>query len=436
MLRSMVWRTLITNCGINVLGLANSVLLSRWLGPVGRGEIAAAMLWPGLLIYLGSMGLIVSTTYFSSLPDAQPKIVFSNATVLGLALSAITVTIGFMALPWLLTSQSLAVVNASRWYLLVIPIALITQFGIGMLQGRLQFSELNWIRMIIPFGYLIGSLVLMTAARLTLLNVILLHLGLNVVALFSTLAVLAKSRIFPVLRPEPVMAKRMLTYGTKVYVGTVAGFATVSLDQILMAALLAPTYLGLYVVAVSAANISQVFSGAVQTVTTPSIAGRRSNSERAALLQKIFRQYFAVSLLISLALSALLPFVVPFVFGVRFRAAVWPAEILLIGSCFLGAKQVLESGALALGDPWLVSRANLVALVVTVVLLFMLLPRLGIIGAAIATTAAYSVELAVVIFGLRRAHAISPRGLFRIRLADLDFAWPYFRLERLTALTK
>src|SRR5882724_876199 len=129
MLRSLIFRTLLTNGGITVLSLANSVLLSRWLGPAGRGEVAAAMLWPMLLVYLGSMGLIVSTMYFTSLPGSQPQIVFNNAVILGLILCAITLPIGFVALPWLLKSQTSHVVDASRLFLLVIPISLIAQFG-------------------------------------------------------------------------------------------------------------------------------------------------------------------------------------------------------------------------------------------------------------------------------------------------------------------
>jgi Na+-driven multidrug efflux pump len=40
-------------------------------------------------------------------------------------------------------------------------------------------------------------------------------------------------------------------------------------------------------------------------------------------------------------------------------------------------------------------------------------------GAAIATAAAYFVELSVVLYGLHRAHAISPLSLFRAERRDL-----------------
>src|SRR2546423_13985828 len=99
MLRSLIFRTLIANCGINALGLVNSILLSHWLGPVGRGEIAAAMLWPMLLAYLASAGIISSTSYFAAARPAKLQPIFSNAMALALIQSAIALVIGYLTLP-------------------------------------------------------------------------------------------------------------------------------------------------------------------------------------------------------------------------------------------------------------------------------------------------------------------------------------------------
>ncbi len=243
MLRALIFRTLIVNGGINALGLINSILLSHWLGPVGRGEIAAAMLWPGLLVYLSSMGLIVSSMYFSSIPDSKPQIVFNNAIVMGLILSGIVLPLGFLALPHLLRSQSLHVISASQAYLLVIPLSLVTQFGMGILQGRMRLVELNWLRVIIPAGYLAGSVVLMALGRLNLIHILGLHLMLSLTALVFTMLVLARAGIRPGFQTDRRIAMEMLSYGTKVHVGQVSGLANVSLDQVLMAAWLPPAYL-------------------------------------------------------------------------------------------------------------------------------------------------------------------------------------------------
>ena len=423
----MIFRTLATNAGGNALGLLNAVLLSRWLGPSGRGEIAAAFLWPSLLIYLGSMGLIVSTMYFSSLPDSRPRIVLNNAIVLGLLLSAPAVAGGFLAMPWLLHSQPPPVIWASRLYLAVIPTSLVNQFGIAVLQGQQRIRAMNWLNTIIPFGYFLGTLVLIAAGKLTLTNVVVLHLGLNCLALSVALAVLWRGGVSPGMTTDLTLARRMLAYGAKLHIGQISGFANLNLDQTLIAAWLPPFSLGLYVVAVSSASVSQIFAGAVQTVAMPAIARENNPHLRRQIFERIFGRFWFGSLLIIICMAAALPLLLPFVYGPAFRLAIIPAEILLLGSLFMGAKGLLAGGAMALGDPWLTSKANLFALPVTLACLSLLLPILGLNGAAIASTLAYFTEFAVVLFGLRRRHEISPLRLVSIR---------HVRLSRLAGLVR
>jgi O-antigen/teichoic acid export membrane protein len=403
-----------------VLGLVNAILLSRWLGPAGRGEIAAAMLWPGLLIYLGSLGLILSTMYFSSQPGARVPVVLGNSIWLGVLLSAFAATLGFVAMPALLHSQSPTVVAASRWYLLVIPLSLLSQFGISVLQARLRLKALNWLNTVIPAGYLLGTIVLMSLGKLVLLNIILLHLGLNLVVMICTYLTLAAIGIYPSLKMDRRMAKSMLVYGAKVHVGQVSGFANLNLDQALIAAWLPPAALGLYVVAVTSAGIFQMFSTAVQTVSMPAIARQETPEARLGVFERVFSRYWLLSILLFLALALVLPLAIPRIYGGAFQPALVPAEILLIGALFMGARTLLTSGVAALGDPWLVSKASLVALPVTLLLLYLLLPRLGLIGAALASTGAYLAELAVVVIGSYRRHTVSPRKLFQLRLNDIN----------------
>lgn len=430
MLRSLIFRTLVTNSGIVALGLVNSILLSRWLGPTGRGEVAAAMLWPMLLVYLSSLGLIASTLYFAASPSSKLQPIFTNAMVLAVIQSTVALIIGYVALPYLLHSQTAAVVNAGRLYLLVIPLSLSTQYGISILQGRMHMRAFNWLRTILPFGYLAGTLALVTIGRLVLLNIVILHLCLSVVVWIATFAFLLRLGMRPSFQIETDLGKQMLKYGAKVQVGNVSGLANQSLDQVLMAAWLPPVYLGLYVVAVSSAGVCQMFSQAVQMVSTPSITRCESPAESAAVLESVFRRYWVFSLLITLAIAAVLPLAIPIVFGSNFKAAIWPAEILLLGAFLIGAKEVLAGGAQALGNPWLGSKAHLGALIVTIGLLYVLLPSMGITGAAIATSAAYGTQLLIVLFGLHRSHAIPASKLFQIKLTDLRSALYIFEIAK------
>ncbi len=419
MLRPLILRTFITSLLIMGIGFINSVLLSRWFGPAGRGELAAAMLWPSMLVYLSSFGLFAATSYVVALPQSRPQTIFAHDLVFAGLQSAAAMAIGYVALPWLLHSQSDAVIRAARWFLIAIPPSLVTQYGVSLLQGQMRMAAFNLLRTILPIGYLLGTIALRVTNELSLLSIVGLHIGLNAVVLLGTLAVLWRAGIRPRLRMERGLAAQMGKYGVKVQAGTVTGVANQNLDQMVMAAWLPPGDLGLYVVAVSATVLPQVFSQAVQTVSMPGIMREESLAARVVVLKRIFQRYWLLSGLIACMVAVILPLAIPLVFGSVFKGAIGPAEILLAGAFLLSAKEVLASGANALGDPWLSSKAQIWAVGVTVVLLYLLLPVLGIWGAAIASAAAYGTQLIVMIYGLHRTHKISPAALFRLRLADL-----------------
>lgn len=419
MLRPLIVRTFVTSSVVILLGFINSILLSRWLGPAGRGEIAAAMLWPTMLMYLSSCGLFPATVYFAARPDARPQAIFANNLALACLQSAAAIAIGYAALPWLLHSQSEVVVDAARWYLLVIPLALVSQYGVSLLQGQMRMTAFNLLRLILPVGYLSGTVLLKAVDELSLSNIILLHLALSGLGALGALAALWQAGVRPQLRIDRELTLGMGKYGVKVQAGVVTGVANQNLDQMVMAAWLPPVDLGLYVAAVSAATLPQIFSQAVQTVSTPGMMQKESPAERTAVLQRVFQRYWLLSGVMVLGLGAALPVAIPLVFGAAFRGAIGPAEILLLGMFLLGAKDVLAGGAHAMGDPWLSSKAQIYAVGVTVAMLSVLMPLMGIWGAAIASAAAYGTQLAVVVYGLRRRHAVSPGKLFRVRFADL-----------------
>jgi Na+-driven multidrug efflux pump len=79
---------------------------------------------------------------------------------------------------------------------------------------------------------------------------------------------------------------------------------------------------------------------------------------------------------------------------------------------FSGAKEVLTGVARALGRPSIPSRAEMTGLVVTAVSLAVLLPVMGMMGAAVASLLSYGVTFLVVTVGLVRSENLRLRCLF------------------------
>jgi O-antigen/teichoic acid export membrane protein len=88
-------------------------------------------------------------------------------------------------------------------------------------------------------------------------------------------------------------------------------------------------------------------------------------------------------------------------------------RILLPGSIALGLNQVLYAGARSLDDPALPSYSEGLATVLTCVGLYLLIPRFGFLGAAIASTLAYTSSLVFTLALFRRRLRFSWRELLR-----------------------
>jgi len=410
-------RIWLTNVGTLVIGLVNSVVLARILEPTGRGELAAVLLWPGLLTYLASLGLMEAILFEAALPSARPGAILGNGLALATLQSAVAVPLGYVVMPLLLASQRDEVVDYGRRFLLIVPISLVTQYAISMLQGQLRFGSVNLLRLVIPIGYLASTLVLVAIDRLTIPAVVVTHLSLNSLAMGIALGLLLWQPDRISLSVEPGLARTMVRYGLKVHVGSISSLSNVRLDQLLMAAWSPAAQLGIYAAAVGAAGVTQTVSHAVRTVLTPQITRETDRGRQVILLESVFRRYWWFTLAITPVFGLALWWALPLVYGESFRPAVWTAEVLLLGTLSLGAKEVLAAGARALDQPWMSSRAEVVGLVVTLVLLPILLPTMGILGAAVASLAAYTTALVVLAISLRRGYAVSFRSLFGLGAA-------------------
>jgi O-antigen/teichoic acid export membrane protein len=105
---------------------------------------------------------------------------------------------------------------------------------------------------------------------------------------------------------------------------------------------------------------------------------------------------------ILLPIAASSYWLIPAVFGPAYRSAVPLVWILTPGGVFLACGQVVGDLLRGLNRPGLVAVAQGVAAAATLVLLFALLPVVGVAAGAIASTVAYGTALAVMVHWLRR----------------------------------
>src|SRR4051794_34904218 len=108
-----VAQTAITNGLLGALGIVTGVIAARWLGPQGRGELAAIQLWPSLFASLAMLGLPDAVIYFSARHPSQSRRFLVTAGLLAFVVAPVFAAVGFVLMPNLLAAQSPRIIHAA-----------------------------------------------------------------------------------------------------------------------------------------------------------------------------------------------------------------------------------------------------------------------------------------------------------------------------------
>jgi O-antigen/teichoic acid export membrane protein len=215
--------------------------------------------------------------------------------------------------------------------------------------------------------------------------------------------------------------REALGYGVRDYPGVVADFTTLRLDQLLLGGLASSAAIGLYFVAVRLSEITAMMASSVADALMPEVAA--SNADRAEkLLGRSLRLTLYTHLLVLIPLWISAPLVLRHLYGESFLAATATMRILLLASVVLSAGGVMISGLRGFGHPGLSTIARLASAVVTVVSLLLLLPRLGIVGAAVASLLGYGVTMLIAAFWLVRKRDLKVWDYLKPRREDIPIA--------------
>ncbi len=280
------------------------------------------------------------------------------------------------------------------------------------MQGKLDLASFNLVRITGPIIYALGLAALACLRRGNLGEVLaFLLLGPVVGGGVAYALLLNKEKLR--LAWNALAALSLFKYGFKTQFEAVNSYANQRMDQLLLSLFVAPRELGLYVVAVTLASAVGFFPQAMGIVTLATGSNLPPNEARQAISLS-FRLSLAWLLVLCAGLFVVAPQLIVFFFGAKFTGSVLACRILLPGTAFLGLRQVLYEGARALGKPAIPSYAEGFGTLVTISALYLLLPRYGFVGAAIASTLAYGASFVFILMLCEFRLQIGLRQLFGI----------------------
>ncbi len=371
------------------LGIIIGFVLARVLGPAGKGDFYLITLLPGTIMVLIQFGLPQAFGYYAA--RGQTVGINVKGLVLTIALTVPALIIAISSLSIISQGGGLGFLDPPQVILglAVLPLAMNATFSTAVLLGRQSVRWYGAVSIGQSLCSIVLFLVLVGALGLGLLGALWAYFLANCI---STGGFLIGSRRVSSLVPSPkrVSYGELVKYGLPFYPGSLTQFFSLRIDVYLLAVLVpdpsAP--IGLYSLAVTMAQLVFFLPNAVSTLFFPHVAGSsRDDSNRQVPMVA------RVTLLVTAACAIVLGPVATLLIAVLLPAFVGslPAlYVLLPAVVALSTTKVLSSYVAGLGLSGRTSVVNVGALLLNVVANLVLIPRFGIVGAAMASLISYS----------------------------------------------
>jgi len=187
--------------------------------------------------------------------------------------------------------------------------------------------------------------------------------------------------------------KQVVNYGWKVHLSNILTFVNYRADTFLVNLFLGPATTGVYVIAVQLAERLWMLSQAVSTVLLPRLSELRYDERtRKALTPMISRWVLVISGVAGIGLALVVRLLIGWFYGEEYLAAAQAFNLLLPGIIMGSFSRILANDIAARGKPELNLYLAGIIVVVNVVANLILVPMLGMNGASVATTIAYTIN--------------------------------------------
>ena len=407
--------------GVNV---CTGVLTAAFLGPDGRGELAAFTLAPQFLAGLAAFGLHASFIY-NSKADPRHEREYLGANLVMLCLTgAAFAALGWAVLPHWLSRHDPQTVALARAFLLTVPVGAMTMALLTAAEARGRFGLANGLVYLQSFCTLAALLALVGLDLLTPATAAAAYLLPPVLA-FVCFACSIGREVKPLPTLRAPFPGRLLRYGVRFYgfdlLGTLSGY----LDQLVLVALLEPAAVGIYAVALSLARMLNVLQGAICSVLFPSIAAR-GTAEVVGTVGATLGAAVPITAAVALAAGLAGPVMLELLYGPRFAPAVGIFRLLLLDAVAASAARILFQAYSGSGRPGWVTGFEAAGTVASLASMVVLVPRFGLQGMAWSVIVGSVVRLACGVAALRPALGEGMPGLL-LRRSDVRI---WFRAAR------
>jgi O-antigen/teichoic acid export membrane protein len=402
---------LATRVTLFAIAFATSLLLSRILGPDGKGSFVAVVTLPGMLAAVGMFGLPGAVNYFASRGSSMRSLVRA-VSIFTVILSIVIVTVTWFSLPLLESSILRAAPdNLLRVILLTVPVGILATFWGTILYGRHAVKVYNLIQIEVAAVSLALVVILVGLLRFGVNGAV---AGSVIASILTVTAVTVAVRRLGRTSPggEPASIREIAAYGARLAPASFSNYFNYRADSYIIQALMlnAAYSLGQYSMAVTMDELIFYVPESIATIFLPRVAG--STPEQANLL---VGRVGRLTTLITVGLALCL---IPVAYvGIHVVLPLYvdclPAFLVLLpGAIAISISKVLGGYVAGRGRPGLLSVGMIAVLALNVGLNLFFIPRLGIVGASLSSLISYTFQAGIIITVASRLSGQAPLSLF------------------------
>lgn len=384
------------NVLVVLLNGVSGIVTARMLGVGGRGTLAAILTWPQTMCGVSTLGIPPAITYhMRTNPEDAPELLVA-ATMLAYILGAVGALIGaLLIVPAALGHYPQWVIRQAQFLMLMVPVGVHGSTLGGILQARMRFQLMNLVQWAPSILNLVSLIALFGSGRLTATTAAasILLAGVPIVVLLHVLLVRSVGARVP--RSWKTVWS-LLSYGVRSYPPYLLGVAATVIDQAVVLSLLGPVSLGLYIVALRSTRYVTLPALAAASVLIARTAGR-GLSIIVPAAERAVRTSTLASLSVAVIAALLAPWLLTLAYGPDYRDATLMFRLFAFEAVLSGMASVLVEVFCAEGRPGLVSTLQVGNFACLLLMLAVVTPVLGPLGAALSVLVSTTLKVALLL---------------------------------------
>ncbi|MDR3539691.1 MAG: polysaccharide biosynthesis C-terminal domain-containing protein [Desulfosporosinus sp.] len=381
--------TFLSNLLLFFLSIVNTLILSRVLGPAGKGVVDVANNFLSFAIIILGMGFASSNIFFLGKKKENAHGIFGNNILIAILGIVVLVPFYFIQNHW--HFKFLQGITNLQMLAILVTVPLIT-FKSAMinvllgLQDIVEYNRINIVDKVLSLVLLAGFLLIAVSPTAAILSIL---VGTVLICVWQVYIFVIGRRITPKL--DSALLKAMLGYGLKAQTGNIIQRLNYRLDVFIVNYFLPIGQVGIYGIAVVLGETLWGVTGSMATIIFPIASSATDKKEMSTFTNQITRVSFAIIIIFSILIGLFGKIFIILFFGPAFVAASGALLWLLPGISIFSVSNILASYLAGAGLLEKNIYASIVSGIVTVILDIYLIPRIGINGASIATSLSYTV---------------------------------------------